>query len=129
VNDRGEYGDRVRVSGFGDRLKLTRLTADFDETYQAVVDQAKTRPEWSSWLAGVEPIFKGWFAFRKGSSSESIDPVSYQLWSDQLAAIRAGAKSRGMKIPAGIGAVAVVGGLALLGGVAVVAAFATRSHA
>ncbi len=111
---RGHYGNAPRVAGFVDRIRSDKLDADYAETYRAIVDQATTRSEWSAWLVGIEPLFKAWRNFRE-HAGETIDPLSYKVWNDQLITIRADAKKVGMRLPVGIGTVVLVGGGVVLG--------------
>jgi hypothetical protein len=122
---RGHYG-RALVGGFGDKLKIDYLAAEFDSTYRSISEQAKLHPEWAweSWFSTADPVFKAWNAFRL-SAGDTIDPAAYKSWSDKLAAIRATAKSLGMKPPMSLGTVGLIGGGVVLG--LIVVAAATRS--
>jgi len=123
---RGQYGSRsLVVGGFGDQLRIERLTHEYDATYRALAEQAKARPEWSGFFAAaVEPVFKEWRAFRQ-SAGATLDPASYKTWSDKLDVIRAGAKCFGMKPQMSLGTVGLIGGGVVLG--LVVLAAVTRS--
>jgi len=125
---RGNYGNNeIAVSGFGDQLRIERLTVEWNMTYRAIADQAKTRPEWMGFLvAAVEPVFKAWVAFRQ-SAGETLDPLTYKVWSDKLAVIRAGAKDVGMKPPMSLGTVGLIGGGVVLGLLVVGAAIRSAS--
>jgi hypothetical protein len=123
---RGQYGNHAMVvSGFGDRLRIDLLANEYSTVYRSLSEQAKVHPEWAwqGWFSTVEPTFKAWAAFRQ-SAGETLDPATYKVWSDKLAAIRTVAKSLGMKPPMSVGTAGLIGGGVVLG--LIVLAAATR---